>query len=177
MHPETPDPRSASARPHRPGPRKRVGLSPLAEARLKRRLRLTTCSEPWVEAQLVSVDDRAQAGDPITYRYHDPKLYPPGGVNTAMIRCTVCGVFTPPNATEHGQCLDHARHAGYGPSPSALAIEALRFYHVRLQPAQTLPPEDAKSLRREIQKYERRVQKREKLSTVCGLRKPRQEKK
>jgi hypothetical protein len=93
MHPESPNPGSTPA-PKRQLP-KRVGLTIAKEQRLKRELRLTTCSEPWVEAQIKTVVDReGPGGEPIVYRYHDPKAYPPGGAKTAMVRCPACGVFT-----------------------------------------------------------------------------------
>ena len=158
MQPESPHPGSTPA-PRRRLP-KRVGLTIAKEHRLKRELRLTTCSEPWVEAQIRTVVDReTPSGEPIVYRYHDPKAYPPGGAKTGMRRCPACGVFTPPNAMEHDQCLDHARHDGWGPSPSALAFEALQNYNIKLEHVISLPPEDAHALRKEIEKYERRRKK------------------
>jgi hypothetical protein len=155
MQPESPHPGSTPA-PRRRLP-KRVGLTVAKEQRLKRELRLTTCSEPWVEAQIKTVVDReTPSGEPIVYRYHDSKAYPPGGTKTAMRRCPACGVFTPPNSFEHDQCLDHARHDGWGPSPSALAFEKLQIFNLRLEDEVALAPEDVQSLRREIKKFERR---------------------
>lgn len=164
MHPESPNPGSPSARRQ---PR-RVGLSRLAEDRLKRRLRKTTCSEPWVEAQIKTVVDRQRAGEPIVYRYHDPKAYPPGGEQTRMIRCPACGVFTPPCAIEHGNCLDHADHGGWGPSPSAIAFHTLQMLNLKIDNELALAPADAQSLRREIKKYESR---RKKCERAAGRRK------
>lgn len=166
MHPENPDSGSSSARP--PKPRKRVGLSRFAEERLKQKLRRTTCSEPWVEAQFVSVTDRDKDRSSILYRYHDAKIYPPGGQETAMIRCPVCGVFTPPGAIEHGKCLDHANHEGYGPSPSGLAFQALQFYNLHVEESVELAPEDAASLRREIQNH---LSRRKNRKDACESRK------
>jgi hypothetical protein len=130
----------------------RVGLSAREEDQLKCKLRLTTPSEPWVEAQFSTNYDRDASGNPVAYRYRDPHVFPPGGPNTLMVRCSECGIFNPPNAMEHGKCLDHAKHQGYGPSPSALAIEGMRRLNVRIE-EEPLPPEDAKSLQREIEKY------------------------
>src|SRR4051794_28644413 len=97
---------------------RRTGLSRHEEARLRKQLRRTAPSEPWVEAQFKEVGDVDARGRPIVCRYHDPHVFPPGGADTAMVRCPRCGVFTPPNAIENGACLDHASHDGWGPSPS-----------------------------------------------------------
>lgn len=140
---------SSSARRAR---KRRVGLTAYQEHHLKEKLRVFTCSEPWVEAQFRSTDDVDQDGTPIHYRYHDPHVFPPGGSKTAMVRCPRCGVITPPNAIEHGACLDHADHRGWGPSPSAVAIQGLQMMNLRLQEPE-LPPEDSASLRREIETH------------------------
>lgn len=132
--------------------RKPVGLSAYQEEQIKRELRLSTPSEPWVEAQFKTVLDTDTRGADIVYRYRDPHAFPPGGSQTAMVRCATCGVFNPPNAIEYGNCLDHANHEGWGPSPSAIAIEALRRFHLRLEDSE-LPPEDVQSLRREIERF------------------------
>jgi hypothetical protein len=141
----------------RPRRKRRVGLTTHQERELKDTLRPHTCSEPWVEAQFVSANDTDKHGRAILYRYHDTRVYPPGGPATAMVRCTVCGVFNPPNAMEDGQCLDHAdeaEHGGWGPSPSALAIGALQMRNLRLEELE-LEPEDSRSLRRQIRKIEK----------------------
>jgi hypothetical protein len=143
---------NASKSAKRPRRKRRVGLTSYQERVLKDKLRPHTCSEPWVEAQFISANDTDKHGRPILYRYHDARIYPPGGPATAMVRCKVCGVFNPSNAMEDGQCLDHAdevEHGGWGPSPSALAIGALQMRNLRLE-VLTLEPEDAVSLRQEI---------------------------
>lgn len=132
--------------------RRAVGLSAYQEALLKRELRLTTPSEPWVEAQFKTVSDTDTDGADIVYRYRDPHAFPPGGAQTAMVRCAECGVFNPPNAIEHDNCLDHANHEGWGPSPSAIAIAALRKLNLELEILDLLP-EDSVSLRREIHQF------------------------
>ena len=151
------------AHPSDPGslprqPRRRVGLTVYQEDRFKERLRPITCSEPWVEAQFKTAHDVDQSGSSITYRYRDPHVYPPGGASTAMIRCPACGAFNPPNAIEHGRCLDHADHRGWGPSPSAVAIQALQMFNLRMEQAE-LPPEDVKSLRKEIRRSKIRARR------------------
>lgn len=144
--------------PHQPGSKsarkgpRRVGLTAYQEELLKRELRLTTPSEPWVEAQFQSSIDQDTDGSAIVYRYRDPHVFPPGGEKTLMVRCKHCQIFNPPNAMEEGQCLDHVENEGWGPSPSALAIAALRKYHLEIEETE-LPPDDAKSLRREIRRY------------------------
>jgi hypothetical protein len=170
MQPESTNPGSSPARKRRLP--KRVGLTMAKEQRLKRELRKTTCSEPWVEAQIKTVIDReTPGGEAIVYRYRDPKAYPPGGAKTGMVRCPVCGVFTPPNAMEHEGCLDHARHDGWGPSPSALAFQALQHYNVTLEDHLKLAPEDAHSLHNEIICHERKCERRRRSSRKCKRRK------
>jgi hypothetical protein len=155
MLPNSSDPGSPSAQKNR---KRRVGLSLYHEDRLKRQLRESAPSEPWVEAQFITALDQDQEGEPIVYRYHDPRAFPPGGAETGMIRCPVCGIFMPPNAFEDGQCLDHADHSAWGRSPSAIAIEALQMRNLRLIDS-PLPSEDISALREEISKfYEKRAQ-------------------
>ena len=136
--------------------KRRVGLSAYQEQRFKDELRPTVCSEPWLEAQFKSADDTDEAGQAILYRYHDPRVFPPGGAKTAMVRCPLCGVFVPPNTLEHDACLDHARHEGWGPSPSAVAIRGLQMFNLRLEGPE-LPPEDVPSLRKEIEQYQQQL--------------------
>ena len=148
-------PSSNSGSPSARGGRgQRVGLSPFQERRLKANLRLTTCSEPWVEAQFKSADDVDERGSAIVYRYHDPHVYPPGGAKTQMRRCRECGLLMPPNALEGNRCMDHGRHTGWGPSPSAETIRALQMLNLRMADA-PLPPEDTASLRKEIRQHQR----------------------
>jgi hypothetical protein len=134
-----------------------IGLVPLAEAQLRRMLRRSVPSEPWVDAQfknLAGVDDR---GAPLIRRIYDPQAFPPGGADTAMIRCPRCGVLTPPVAFERGICLDHAEHSPWGPSPSAIAIAALQHRNLRLADT-PLPPESVAALRAEIRRFEKATQ-------------------
>jgi hypothetical protein len=128
-------------------PKRRVGRH--EEQRLKERLRKSAPSEPWVEAQIKAIEDVTEDGTAIIYRYHDPCVFPPGGQQTAMVRCPKCGVFTPPNTIEHGACLDHACHDGWGPSPSAVAITKAAQRKLRNTQLELLP-EDTRSLRNEI---------------------------
>jgi hypothetical protein len=132
------------------------GLLPLAEAQLRRLLRRSAPSEPWVDAQfknMAGVDDR---GATLVRRVFDPQAFPPGGAETAMIRCPRCGVMTPPVAFERGICLDHAEHSSWGRSPSALAIAALQYRNLRLADP-PLPPESVAALRAEIQRFQRQT--------------------
>ena len=124
------------------------------ESRLKARLRRRAPSEPWVDAQFRTVEETDSRGRPIARRLHDPSVFPPGGARTAMVRCPVCDVFTPPQTIEEGQCMDHADHAGWGPSPSAQAIWALQYYHTRIDGLE-LAPESPAALRKEIRRAER----------------------
>lgn len=143
------DPRPPFAR----RPKRRVGLSAYQEQRLKDQLRPSVCSEPWLEAQFKSANDTDETGLPILYRYRDPHVFPPGGSNTGMLRCPLCGVLVPPNTFEHDACLDHARHDGWGASPSAVAIRGLQMFNLRMEDLE-LAPEDTASLRKEIEQYE-----------------------
>src|SRR5579859_4120282 len=76
--------------------KRRIGLTQYAEIQLKEKLRKRSPSEPWVEAQIKTNIDVTADGQPIVYRYHDPRVFPPGGEETLMVRCPRCGVFTPP---------------------------------------------------------------------------------
>ena len=129
-----------------------IGLTANEEFAFRRRLRKTCPSEPWVEAQFKTAYDKDAQGRAIRYRYHDPHVFPPGGELTKMIRCPACGIWMPPNTFEKGKCLDHAGHEGWGPSPSALAIDALRRRKRRRKEID-LEPEDMLSLRDEIAKF------------------------
>jgi hypothetical protein len=130
----------------------RTGLSPLAEDRLRVRLRRTAPSEPWVEAQIVTFEDADSRGEPIICRAFDGRVFPPGGRRTAMRRCRLCGRFTPPGAMEAGQCLDHAEDGNWPPSPSAVAIQALQHYNLKMEEP-PLPPESTTALKREIRRH------------------------
>jgi hypothetical protein len=137
--------------PKPPRDRRRVGLSPFKENALKERLRKCTPSEPWVEEQIVTVFKVDASGKRVPCRYHDKKVFPPGGMETLMICCPRCEVFNPPNAMEHGKCLDHAKHNGWGPSPSALAIRRMDRHRITEEHFLMMEPEDEESLLREIE--------------------------
>ena len=137
----------------RPRRKPRVGLTQYSEALLKEKLRRRCPSEPWVEAQIKTANDTDADGNPILYRYFDTHVFPPGGEKTKMIRCPKCGIFNPPNAMEHGACLDHASHEGWTPSPSALAFVRLQLLNAEIETCE-LAPEDTASLRREIRQFE-----------------------
>ena len=123
----------------------RTGLSRLAESRLRRSLRRTAPSEPWVDAQFTTVIEIEGDAERVR-RIHDARVFPPGGLKTAMKRCPRCGVFTPPAAFEAGVCLDHAEHGNWGRSPSAVAIAALQHMNLRLIDP-PLPSESVTALR------------------------------
>ncbi len=98
---------TASGRPTEKRNRKtsRIGLTPLEEHRLRRRLRRMACSETWVDHQIKSVYDQTADGRTIVCRFHDPQVFPPGGRQaTAMRWCRSCGRYTPPNCT---QLIEH----------------------------------------------------------------------
>ncbi|HWE96312.1 MAG TPA: hypothetical protein VG269_20280 [Tepidisphaeraceae bacterium] len=128
---------------------RRNGLSILQESRLRERLRREVPSEPWLEAQFSSFTETDGRGGQSIRRVHNPLAFPPGREQTAMVRCPLCGVFTPPIAFEAGACLDHAEHESWGPSPSALAIRGLQFRNLRMGDAPLLP-ETTAALRSEI---------------------------
>jgi hypothetical protein len=132
----------------------RTGLSRLAEARLRRSLRRTAPSEPWVDAQFFSVVEHDGRGEQVR-RVHDTRVFPPGGAQTAMKRCPLCGVFTPPAAFEAGICLDHAENGSWGRSPSAVAIAALQHLNLRLVDP-PLPGESVAALRAEIAAFNKK---------------------
>jgi hypothetical protein len=143
-------PAVVSSRPA-PSRKRRVGLSRFGETALRIRLRKMVPSEPWLEAQIKSSFDFID-GQRVIYRYHDSSVFPPGGTRTKMVRCPRCGVFNPPNAIEHGACLDHARHDAWGPSPSALAFRRLQAMNAVIEEPE-LPPEDLASLKKEIEEF------------------------
>jgi hypothetical protein len=67
-----------------------------------------------------------------------------------MIRCPGCGIFNPPQTFEHQVCLDHAKHVGWGRSPSAAAIAQIQYFNLRVEACE-LEPESHESLQREIE--------------------------
>lgn len=83
----------------KPKKKSRPGLSPFEEHNLRRRLRQSAPSEPWVDAQIKTLQDRAPSGQEITHRFFDPHQFPPGGPKTTPMRwCRHCTRFTPPNS-------------------------------------------------------------------------------
>ena len=133
----------------------RTGLTALSEARLRARLRRRSPSEPWVDAQFIDVSGADERGQPVVRRIHDPAVFPPGGPDTAMVRCPACGVFTPPQTIENGVCLDHDEHVNWGPSPSAAAIRAMEYRNRRL-PECKLARASTAALTREIRRHIKR---------------------
>lgn len=86
--------------------RGRVGISSEQEAEAKLRLRGSprvpgiVPSEPWIDACFGYLTDRAPDGSLIEYRTFREENFPPGGEETAMVRCALCGRMTPPNSIE-----------------------------------------------------------------------------
>ncbi len=108
-------PRSGPVRPAAP-PR---GLTAWQEHRLRVRLRRSVPTEPWVDAQLATQTFTGRDGKPIAARYHDPRVFPPGGARrTSMRWCRECGRWTPPQATS---LVEH-RHRRDGPVVSATVV-------------------------------------------------------
>ena len=132
---------------------RREGLSSTDESRLRARLRREAPSEPWVDAQFFNVESQDGRGQIIVRRFHNGRVFPPGGALTKMRRCRACGVFTPPGAFEKGVCLDHAEHGSWGESPSAHAIRMLQYRNLKMAQSD-LPPESEAALRREIEAYQ-----------------------
>ncbi len=131
---------------------RRVGLARSTESRLREKLRTCCPSSPWIDAQFTSTVFTDDQGLKVICRQHDPSVFPPGQEKTLMVRCPVCGIFTPPYAFERGICLDDLgpqSHLGWGRSPSALAIQRLRTRHAELIDL-PLEPESTEALRREI---------------------------
>src|SRR6185437_7859436 len=125
--------------------------SGMAETRLRAKLRANSPSEPWVEAQFIEVTEYDARGDAIVQQVHDPRVFPPGGDQTAMVRCRLCGIFTPPHAMEDGACLDHREPDNWGQSPSAQAIYAIGYWNLRIGETELLP-ESVAELQLEMRK-------------------------
>jgi hypothetical protein len=86
------------------------GLSLLDEHRLRRSLRRSACSETWVDDQFRALTDTRPDGSQIVYRFHDPRVFPPGGrQHTAMRWCRTCGRYTPANCVH---LVEHRRIRG-----------------------------------------------------------------
>ena len=95
----------------KPTKKSRIGLSPLEEHRLRRRLRQSAPSESWVDAQIKTLQDRTSDGKEILHRFFDSQVFPPGGPKATPMRwCRHCGRFTPPNCIT---LIEHRRtHTG-----------------------------------------------------------------
>lgn len=135
--------------------RGRIGLSRKDENKLREKLLKTLPSEPWFYAQIKTFDDTDARGEPIVYRFHDARVFPPGGNQTLMVECPLCGRTVPPNSLEDGVCMDHASdraHECYGPSPSAKAIEAIQMRNLRVEGIK-IKKESKKALKREIKRF------------------------
>jgi len=116
-------------------------------------------SEPWVDTHFTEISDIDPDGQPISTRFFNrgAKGSPLNGAASAMVRCTLCGRLTPPQAIEGGACMDHQperQHAAYGSSPSAAAIRQLQYRNLRADTPR-LPDESKSALRREIKQFKR----------------------
>ena len=132
------------------------GLTFAQERKLKAKLRKVAPSEPWVEAQIRSSVERDTKGQPFVRRYHDARVFPPGGAQTKMRRCSACRRWAPPQCIENDRCLDHSEHIGWGPSPSAVAIALLEYFN-RIKPEVELAPESIVALKSEIEQHNVRI--------------------
>lgn len=163
--------------------RGRAGISIDQERTERKKLREIIPSEAWLDASFTSIDDTDPQGNPITVQILS-RAFPPGGANTSMVQCPICGRTVPPNDIEtwteerqwRGQrlqveisgCTDHKESLSlidYTPSPSAEAIRELRERHLRL-PTTNLPPESLSRLRSEIARYEKTGKLRHKRRNV-----------
>jgi len=129
-----------------------VGLTFAQERKLKAKLRKVAPSEPWVETQICSSVERDRKGHPFVRRYHDSRVFPPGGSQTKMRRCSQCRRWTPPQCFEKDACLDHSEHVGWGPSPSAVAIAQMEYFN-RQEPEVELAMESIEALKSEIEQH------------------------
>ncbi len=81
--------------------RRSRGLTPPQEVALRTLLRRSTCSEPWVDDQIVTRITPGTGGRLVTLRLHDPSVFPPGGrLGTRMKWCRHCGRYTPAPAVQ-----------------------------------------------------------------------------
>lgn len=85
--------------------RGRVSISSEQEAIEKSKLRgIDDCgivpSEPWIDACFGYLTDRAPDGSLIEYRIFKEDNFPPGGEETKMVCCRICGRTVPPNSIE-----------------------------------------------------------------------------
>lgn len=86
----------------------RAAILAAEAARLKARLRDSSPSEPWVEEQVQSVEESDADGQTLVRRLHQPGMFPPGGRETRMVKCDVCGVLHPPTIGGGPNCHEHA---------------------------------------------------------------------
>jgi len=107
-------PMSAVAIPNPPAaPR---GLSPFQLQQLRSRLRRFSCSETWVDDQIITLTDTTPDGEEIQIICYDPGIFPPGGRRRTKMRwCRSCGRYTPPQAIH----LIERRKTRFGPILSA----------------------------------------------------------
>ncbi len=91
-------------------------LSPWQLRRLRNRLRRSTCSETWIDDQIVVRRFIDSDGDEIQQWVHDPRVFPPGGRRDTKMRwCRCCGRDTPRPAVQ----LIEYRLARHGPVVAA----------------------------------------------------------
>ena len=84
------------------------GLSAWQEHRLRVRLRRAAPTEPWVDAQIGAQTFTDGDGELVVARYHDGRLFPPGGPRRTRMRwCRACGRWTPPQAVS---LVEQRRH-------------------------------------------------------------------
>jgi hypothetical protein len=107
------------------GRQARGGLTPLEESRLRRRLRGTAPSEPWVEAQIITRHEPMGDGRLVARRYFDSSVFPPGGrAGTAMRWCRQCGRYTPTYAL---QLIERVDRCGGAVRNSTLVCDECRI--------------------------------------------------
>jgi hypothetical protein len=94
--------------------------------RLRIFLRISACSETWVEDQIITRVKPDDDGEGICITAFDPRIFPPGGKKqTKMKWCRSCGRFTPP---QNLALIEH-RHQRFGPVFSAtLHCDDCRIY-------------------------------------------------
>ena len=95
------------------------GLSAWQEHRLRCHLRRSAPTEPWVDAQVGTQTFTGPGGEPVACRFHDRRVFPPGGPRRTPMRwCRTCGRWTPPQAVS----LVERRHERLGPVVSATLV-------------------------------------------------------
>lgn len=150
----------------------RIGLTHREETKLKVKIRETVPSEPWLDSQFTSYDDIDPKGQPIVYRFHTPKAFPPPAENTPMVVCALCGrhapsvsMETPLDSVDHPgkgtsresrgpRCMDcrsERIHRAHGKSPSAAMIQQLQYRNLRLEELK-MEPESIGELMEEIRR-------------------------